>query len=96
MIEPILGSIINIVVFDGKVKLMRNDSIGTMEYDNDKEDTKLSFFLFGIILVRKYFTPDIILYNYLWLDYKLVITKKDLDFLGLKKEKIHKNSCNLI
>lgn len=28
-------------VFDGKVKLMRNDSIGTMEYDNDKEDTYL-------------------------------------------------------
>jgi len=61
MIEPILVSIINIVVFDGKVKLMRNDSIGTMEYDNDKEDTKLSFFLFGIILVRKYFTYNIIM-----------------------------------
>ena len=44
MIEPILVSIINIVVFDGKVKLMRNDSIGTMEYDNDKEDTRLSSF----------------------------------------------------
>mgnify|MGYP000413740042 FL=1 len=72
MIEPILISIINIVVFDGKVKLMRNDSIGTMEYDNDKEDTKLSFFLFGIILVRKYFTPNIISYNYLLLDYKIV------------------------
>ncbi|MFR5904219.1 MAG: hypothetical protein ACLUGB_04940 [Bacilli bacterium] len=71
MIEPILVSIINIVVFDGKVKLMRNDSIGTMEYDNDKEDTKLSFFLFGIILVRKYFTPNIISYNYLLLDYKI-------------------------
>ena len=71
MIEPILVSIINIVVFDGKVKLMRNDSIGTMEYDNDKEDTKLSFFLFGIILVRKYFTPNIIYYNYLLLDYKI-------------------------
>ena len=71
MIEPILVSIINIVVFDGKVKLMRNDSIGTMEYDNDKEDTKLSFFLFGIILVRKYFTMDIISYNYLLLDYKI-------------------------
>ena len=28
-------------VFDGKVKLMRNDSIGTMEYDNDEEDTYL-------------------------------------------------------
>ena len=72
MIEPILISIINIVVFDGKVKLMRNDSIGTTEYDNDKEDTKLSFFLFGIILVRKYFTPNIISYNYLLLDYKIV------------------------
>ena len=71
MIEPILVSIINIGVFDGKVKLMRNDSIGTMEYDNDKEDTKLSFFLFGIILVRKYFTPNIISYNYLLLDYKI-------------------------
>ena len=71
MIEPILVSIINIVVFDGKVKLMRNDSIGTMEYDNDKEDTKLSFFLFGIILVRKYFTPNIISYNCLLLDYKI-------------------------
>ena len=71
MIEPILVSIINIVVFDGKVKLMRNDSIGTMEYDNDKEDTKLSFFLFGIILVRKYFTPNILSYNYLLLDYKI-------------------------
>ena len=71
MIEPILVPIINIVVFDGKVKLMRNDSIGTMEYDNDKEDTKLSFFLFGIILVRKYFTPNIISYNYLLLDYKI-------------------------
>ena len=70
MIEPILVSIINIVVFDGKVKLMRNDSIGTMEYDNDKEDTKLSFFLFGIILVRKYFTVNMISYNYLLLDYK--------------------------
>ena len=44
MIEPILVSIINIGVFDGKVKLMRNDSIGTMEYDNDKEDTRLSSF----------------------------------------------------
>ena len=74
MIEPILVSIINIVVFDGKVKLMRNDSIGTMEYDNDKEDTKLSFFLFGIILVRKYFTPNIISHNYLLLDYRLVMT----------------------
>jgi len=72
MIESILVSIINIIVFDGKVKLMRNDSIGTMEYDNDKEDTKLSFFLFGIILVRKYFTPNIISYNYLLLDYKIV------------------------
>jgi hypothetical protein len=71
MIESILVSIINIIVFDGKVKLMRNDSIGTMEYDNDKEDTKLSFFLFGIILVRKYFTPNIISYNYLLLDYKI-------------------------
>ncbi len=71
MTEPILVSIINIVVFDGKVKLMRNDSIVTMEYDNDKEDTKLSFFLFGIILVRKYFTPNIISYNYLLLDYKI-------------------------
>ena len=71
MIEPILVSIINIVVFDGKVKLMRNDSIGTMEYDNDKEDTKLSFFLFGIILVRKYFTANMISYNYLLLDYKI-------------------------
>ena len=71
MIEPILVSIINIVVFDGKVKLMRNDSIVTMEYDNDKEDTKLSFFLFGIILVRKYFTLNIISYNYLLLDYKI-------------------------
>ena len=50
---------------------MRNDSIGTMEYDNDKEDTKLSFFLFAIILVRKYFTPNIISYNYLLLDYKI-------------------------
>ena len=28
-------------VFDGKVKLIRNESIGTMEYDNDKEDTYL-------------------------------------------------------
>ena len=71
MIESILVSIINIIVFDGKVKPMYNDSIGTMEYDNDKEDTKLSFFLFGIILVRKYFTPNIISYNYLLLDYKI-------------------------
>ena len=71
MIEPILVSIINIVVFDGKVKLMRNDSIGTTEYDNDKEKTKLSFFLFGIILVRKYFTANMISYNYLLLDYKI-------------------------
>ena len=44
MIEPILVSIINIGVFDGKVKLLCNDSIGTMEYDNDKEDTKVSSF----------------------------------------------------
>ena len=44
MIEPILVSIINIGVFDGKVKLMRNDSMVTMEYDNDKEDTKVSSF----------------------------------------------------
>lgn len=71
MIEPILVSIINIVVFDGKVKLMRNDSIGTMEYDNDKEDTKLSFFLFGIILVRKYFTVNMISYSYSYIDYKI-------------------------
>ncbi len=28
-------------VFDGKVKLIRNKSIGKMEYDNDKEDTYL-------------------------------------------------------
>ena len=28
-------------IFDGKVKLMRNDSIGTMEFDNDEEDTYL-------------------------------------------------------
>ena len=28
-------------VFDGKVKLIRNENIGTMEYDNDKEDTYL-------------------------------------------------------
>lgn len=27
--------------FDDKLKLMRNDSIGTIEYDNDKEDTYL-------------------------------------------------------
>ena len=28
-------------VFDGKVKLIRNENIGAMEYDNDKEDTYL-------------------------------------------------------
>ncbi|MDY4858291.1 MAG: hypothetical protein SO167_01145 [Bacilli bacterium] len=53
---------------------MRNDSIGTMEYDNDKEDTKLSFFLFGIILVKKYFTPNIISYSYSFLDLRLGMT----------------------
>ena len=59
---------------------MRNDSIGTMEYDNDKEDTKLSFFLFGIILVRKYFTPNIISYSYSFLDLRLGMTWKYLGF----------------
>ena len=29
-------------VFDGKVKLIRNNSIGTMQYDNNNEDTYLS------------------------------------------------------